>query len=270
LGEKVMATQKSAVFASSDAIRPEIRDISRHDLIDALRKGRDDFLTYPSHLVLLAVIYPIVGVILARLTFGYDILPLLFPIISGFALIGPLAAVGLYEMSRRREKGGKVSWRVAFDPFRSSSIVSILALGVLQLAIYFAWMGAALAIYRMTMGSAIPESIPNFIYEVLTTGAGWTLIIVGCGVGFLFAAAVLAVSAVSFPMLVDERGVSAMEAVQTSVRAITANPMTMTAWGFIVAVLLAIGTLPAFVGLAVIMPILGHATWHLYRKVVKF
>jgi uncharacterized membrane protein len=266
----VMATNKSAVFASSGAAQPAIRNIDRNDLIDALRKGRDDFFAYPSHLILLAVIYPIVGVILARLTFGYDILPLLFPIISGFALIGPLAAVGLYEMSKHREKGGKVSWRVAFDPFRSSSIFSILALGVLQLVIYFAWMAAALTIYRMTMGTAIPDSIPGFIYDVLTTGAGWTLIIVGCSVGFVFAAVVLSVSAVSFPMLVDKQEVSAMDAVQTSVRAIIANPMTMTAWGFIVAVLLAIGTLPIFVGLAIIMPILGHATWHLYRKVVKF
>lgn len=265
-----MATHKSAAFAGAGAVRPAIRDINRHDLIDALRKGLDDFLTYPSHLVLLAVIYPVVGVILARLTFGYDILPLLFPIISGFALIGPLAAVGLYEMSKRREQGGKVSWKAAFEPMRSPSIVPILALGLLQLAIYFAWMGAAYAIYRMTFGTAIPESIPNFIYDVFTTGAGWTLIIVGCGVGFLFAVLVLTISAVSFPMLVDDRDVGALEAVQTSVRAIMANPMTMAAWGFIVAVLLAIGTLPLFVGLAVIMPVLGHATWHLYRKVVKF
>ena len=265
-----MATQKSAALAGSGVVQPAIRNINRNDLIDALRKGRDDFFAYPSHLVLLAVIYPVVGLILARLTFGYDILPLLFPIISGFALIGPLAAVGLYEMSKHREQGGKVSWRVAFDPFRSSSIFSIFALGILQLVIYLAWMGAAFGIYRMTMGSAIPESIPSFIYEVLTTGAGWTLIIVGCSVGFLFAALVLTISAVSFPMLVDDHDVSAIEAVQTSIRAIMVNPMTMTAWGFIVAVLLMLGTIPFFVGLAVIMPILGHATWHLYRKAVNF
>jgi uncharacterized membrane protein len=266
----VMATQKSAAIAGAGAVQPAIRNIDRNDLIDALKMGLDDFMANPTHLVLLAVIYPVVGLILARLTFGYDILPLLFPLISGFALIGPLAAVGLYEMSKRREQGGKVSWKVAFDPFRSSSIFSIFALGILQLVIYFAWMGTAFGIYRMTMGSAIPESIPSFIYDVLTTGAGWTLIIVGCSVGFLFAAVVLTISAISFPMLVDDHDVSAMEAVQTSIRAIMANPMTMTAWGFIVAVLLAVGTLPAFVGLAVIMPILGHATWHLYRKVVKF
>lgn len=264
-----MATYKSAVIAEMDRIQPAIRDIKRKDLIEVLRKGLDDFLACPSHLVLLALIYPIVGLLLARLTFGYDILPLLFPIISGFALIGPLAAVGLYEMSRRRERGSEVNWKHAFNAFRSHSITSILALGLLQLVIYIAWLGAALTIYRLTFGNAVPASIPDFIYQVLTTPAGWTLILVGCGVGFLFAVAVLTVSVVSFPMLLD-RDVGPVEAVRTSVRAVTANPVNMSIWGIIVVSLLAIGIVPFFVGLAVIMPVLGHATWHLYRKVVVF
>jgi len=263
-----MATQKSASLTGMADAQPVINDIDWDDLVDCLKKGMDDFKTYPSHLVLLVVIYPVLGMILARLTFGYDILPLLFPIISGFALVGPLAAVGLYELSRRREKGGKVSWKHAFAPFKSPSIGSILTLGVLQLVIYFLWLGAALTIYRLTFGNALPTSIPGFIYEILTTPAGWTLIIVGGGVGFLFAVTVLIISVVSFPLILD-REVSAIEAVQTSARAVLENPMSMTMWGIIVATLLGIGMLPLFVGLAVTMPVLGHATWHLYRKVVK-
>ena len=264
-----MATHRSAVLAGADEIQPAIRDINRHDLVDALRKGLDDFLACPSHLVLLALIYPIVGLLLARLSFGYDILPVLFPMISGFALIGPLAAVGLYEMSRRRGRGAKISLKNAFDAFNSHSIVSIFALGLLQLVIYMAWLGAALTIYSFTFGSRVPESIPDFAYEVLTTPAGWTLIIVGCGVGFLFAVLVLAISVVSFPMLLD-RDVGAMYAVQTSIRAVMVNPVNMAIWGVIVVSLLVIGMVPFFVGLAVVMPVLGHATWHLYRKIVKF
>lgn len=264
-----MANPRSAVFAGTDEIQPVIRDISTDDLIDALRKGRDDFLACPTHLVLLALIYPIVGLLLARLSFGYDILPVLFPMISGFALIGPLAAVGLYEMSRRRGRGAKIGLKNAFDVFTSHSIVSILALGLLQLVIYVAWLGVALIIYRMIFGSAVPTSIPAFAYEVVTTPAGWTLIIVGCGVGFLFAVLVLTISVVSFPMLLD-RDVGATFAVQTSIRAVMANPVNMAIWGIIVVSLLIIGIVPFFVGLTVVMPVLGHATWHLYRKVVKF
>ncbi len=264
-----MVAHKVAGFAGADTVKPAIRDIEWDDLVDALKKGFDDFKTYPSHIVLLVVIYPILGMLLARLTFGYDILPLLFPIISGFALIGPLAAVGLYELSRRREKGGKVSWKHAFAPFKSPSIGSILMLGILQLVIYFVWLGAALTIYRLTFGDELPVSITGFINEVLTTPAGWTLIVVGSGVGFVFAVIVLTISVVSFPMILDQE-VSASEAIQTSIRAVMENPVSMMMWGIIVTTLLGIGMLPFFIGLAVTMPVPGHATRHLYRKVVKF
>lgn len=110
--------------------------------------------------------------------------------------------------------------------------------------------------------------IPDFLSRVFTTRAGWTLIIVGNGVGFLFAAGVLTISIVSFPLLLD-RDVGAVVAVLTSVRAVLRNPLTIAAWGLIVATLLVIGSLPLFVGLAVIMPVLGHSTWHLYRKLVE-
>lgn len=264
-----MATDKTVGFAGIGEVQPTIRDITWDDLIDALQKGFDDFKAMPSHVLMLVIIYPIVGLVLGRMAFGYDILPLLFPIISGFALIGPVAAVGLYELSRRRELGQEVRWKHAFEPFKSPSFGSILALGMLQLVIYFTWLAAALSIYWLIFGSAVPTSIPGFAYEVLTTSAGWTLIIIGSGVGFVFAVTILIISVVSFPMLLD-RDVGAEMAIRTSVRAVFENPVTMSAWGIIVAVLLVIGIVPLFVGLAVVMPILGHATWHLYRKVVKF
>ena len=238
------------------------------DLKDALARGLADFSAMPTHAVFLCLIYPIVGLVLARLLLGYDILPLLFPLAAGFALLGPFAAIGFYELSRRREQGLDVSWQDAFDVLRSPSRGAIAALAFLLLVIFAIWIAVAQAIYIANFGYEPAASIPDFLRQVLTTPAGWTLIIVGNGVGFLFAVAVLTISVVSFPLLVD-RDVGAVEAVLTSVRAVAANPITMAIWGLIVAGLLAIGSLPLFFGLAVVVPVLGHATWHLYRKVVE-
>ena len=263
-----MANEKAIADAMASPDQPIIRTIGLADLSDALARGYADFKEMPSHLVLLCVIYPVVGLVAARLSFGYDILPILFPLISGFALVGPLAAIGLYELSRRRELGLDTSWVHMFDVLRSPSIRAIVALSVVMMVIYFAWLGAALFIYDLTFGGTVQESLAEFARQVFATAAGWRLIIVGCTVGFFFAIVVLSVSAVSFPMLVD-RDVSALTAIQTSVRAVIANPITMAIWGFIVAGTLVIGSLPFFVGLAIVMPVLGHATWHLYRKVVE-
>ncbi|MGB8036762.1 MAG: DUF2189 domain-containing protein, partial [Pseudolabrys sp.] len=247
---------------------PLIRKISVADLRDALAKGMDDFYAMPTHAMFLCIIYPIVGFVLARFIFGYSILPLLYPLVSGFALVGPVAALGLYELSRRREAGLQTSAARAFDVFESSSIGAIAALGLLLLVIFAVWLAIANAIYIANFGYAEPTSIEDFLHDVLTTRAGWTLIIVGNGVGLLFAILVLTISVVSFPLLLD-RDVGAAGALLTSIRAVARNPWTMAVWGLIVAALLVVGSLPFLLGLTIIMPVLGHATWHLYRKVVE-
>jgi uncharacterized membrane protein len=247
---------------------PVVRKIAMSDLKDALAKGIDDFRAFPTHVIFLSIIYPVIGLLLAGLTLSYDLLPLLFPLAAGFALIGPFAAIGLYELSRQRELGRDVSWRDAFGAWRSRSTDGIIALGVLLLIVFALWVAVAQAIYIANFGYTPPELIPDFLRRVFTTPAGWTLIIVGNGVGFLFAAAVLTISIVSFPLLLD-RDVGAVVAVLTSVRATRENPLVVAAWGLIVAALLLLGSLPLFVGLAVVMPVLGHSTWHLYRKLVE-
>ncbi len=247
---------------------PVVRKIGMTDLKDALAKGIDDFRAFPTHAIFLSIVYPVAGLVLARLTLSYDFLPLLFPLAAGFALIGPFAATGLYELSRRRELGLDVSWRDAFGARRSPSIDGILALGALLTVIFLVWVATAQAIYIANFGYAPAASIPNFFRQVLTTQAGWSLIVVGNGVGFLFAVVALTISVVSFPLLLD-RDVGAAVAILTSVRAVLRNPATMAVWGLIVAGLLLIGSLPLLVGLAVVMPVLGHSTWHLYRKLVE-
>ena len=250
-----------------DQQAPAVRDIRIADLVDCLFRGVDDFAAARTDVVFLALVYPVLGLMLARLAFGYDLLPLVFPLVSGFALIGPLAAVGLYEMSRRREHGVEPSWADAFGLVRAPSFPAIVGLGLVLMAVFLVWLGAAMAIYDHTLGPNAPASVGAFLRDVLATGAGWALIGIGIGVGFLFAVLALAIGVVSFPLLVD-RDVGFDIAVATSVRAVAANPVPMAVWGLIVTAALVLGSAPLLLGLIVVMPVLGHATWHLYRKVV--
>jgi uncharacterized membrane protein len=256
-------------IGSADAVHglPRVRAISPWELVDVLAKGFEDFRAMPTHVIFLSVIYPITGVIGASATLGYGLLPLLYPMAAGFALIGPFAAIGIYELSRRREQGLDTTWTHAFDLLQADSFRAILALGLILLAIFGVWIGVAQAIYVAHFGYAAPESIGGFVWQVLTTEAGHRMILIGNGVGFLFALVAFAISVVAFPLLID-RNISATAAAATSIKAVLRNPLTMALWGLIVAAALFIGSLPLFVGLAVVIPVLGHSTWHLYRKVV--
>jgi uncharacterized membrane protein len=246
---------------------PSIRRIGVEDLGIALKKGLDDFLAMPTHLIFIGVFYPLFGIVLGALTFSANALPLLFPLVSGFALVGPFAAIGLYELSRRRELGLRTSYRHVFDVLQSPSLPAILALGLVLMGIFVAWLLTAQALYVWLYGAFAPESYTRFLGEVLTTQRGWTLILVGHAVGFVFAAVVFAISVISFPLLLD-RDVGVVCAVETSVRAVLANPGPMALWAAIIAALLMIGSAPLLVGLIVVVPVLGHATWHLYRRTV--
>jgi uncharacterized membrane protein len=245
-----------------------IRKIGLADLSEALRLGWEDFKAIPSHAIMLCVIYPVLGLVLFRLVLGYSVLPLLFPLAAGFTLIGPFAALGLYELSRRRERGEEAAAWDAVHVLRAPSFGAMIELGTLLLVLFVVWIVTADAIYIATFGHAPAASIPDFIARVLTTPEGWSLIMVGCGVGFLFAVLALCISVVSFPLMLD-RHATAIDAIRTSLRVVMKNPLAMAMWGVIVAVLLVVGSLPFFVGLAVVLPVLGHATWHLYRKVLE-
>jgi len=253
--------------ASGEYTRPEVRKIGVADIVDALRLGLDDFKEKPSHYVFLCLMYPIAGVFLVMWSSGANLLPLIYPLMSGFALIGPIAAIGLYEISRRREQGLDSSWRHALEVRHSPAMPSIIAVAVMLLALFAVWLIVAQSIYTATFDAAGPVSLSTFVSDVMTTSQGLSLIIWGNLAGFVFAAIVLATTVVTFPLLLD-RDVGAVAAVDASIRATLANPVPVMLWGLIVAALLFVGTIPAFVGLAVVMPILGHSTWHLYRKLI--
>jgi uncharacterized membrane protein len=261
-----MANVSSADYSANEL--PRIRKISIADLREAFARGMDDFNAFPSHAVFLCIFYPIVGLFLGGLALRYNVLPLLFPLVAGFALIGPFAAVGLYELSRRRELGLDSSWQHAFDVFRSPARWSVLGLGVLFMLLLVGWLTVAQTLYTYTFGDSAPASLGAFAHGLFNTPAGLNLIVWGNLLGFLFAVSALCLGVVSFPLIIDKH-VSIAVAMLTSIRAVLANPFALAVWGLFVAVALVAGSIPFLAGLAVVMPVLGHASWHLYRRLVQ-
>lgn len=262
--EKGLAISPAAIASPL----PAVRRIRSADLLDVLKRGIEDFRAMPTHVVFMGMIYPVVGLILGKVAVGDDLLPLIYPMMAGFALVGPVAALGLYELSRRRERGLSAAWWDALEILRSPQIRSIEAVGALLLFLFLGWLWVAQSLYATMFGSVPDQSIEDFLSAVFHTPQGLQLIVIGNLVGCLFAIVAMSVSVVSFPILLD-RPLGATAAVLTSIRAVIANPVPMALWGLIVAGCLVAGSLPFFMGLAVLMPILGHATWHLYRKLVE-
>ncbi len=246
---------------------PAPNRIAIDDLADALRAGVDDFLAFRSDVIFLCILYPCAGLVLWRFATGYDLLHMAFPLAAGFAIVGPLFATGLYEMSRQREQGAPASWATAFSAFRSPAIGSILMVGAMLLAIFAAWLVAADLIYSVTVAAEKPASLSDFVHDVLFTRRGSAMTVIGIAVGAVAAAGALCISVITFPLLLD-RHVPTADAVRASIAAVRTNPFEMAVWGLVVAAGLAVGSAPFLVGLVVVLPVLGHATWHLYRRVL--
>lgn len=247
---------------------PRVLTLRFADIPEVLRKGFDDFWAMPTHIVYLALIYPGAGLIIGGATYDNDTLQLLYPLAAGFALLGPLAAIWTYELSRRRELGADTSWRHAFDVFCSPSLPSILALALGLLALFVVWIACAQALFFLNFGDRRINSASELAHLVANTREGWNLFVYGNLIGLLFAIVAGATTVIAFPMLLD-RKVSASTAVATSMSVVAKNPGVMATWGLTVAGTLLLASLPLLVGLAIAVPILGHSTWHLYRKAVE-
>ncbi|MFM2355469.1 MAG: hypothetical protein RLZZ528_1205 [Pseudomonadota bacterium] len=246
---------------------PVVQKIGTEDIRQALKSGLADFAALRTDVIVICLLYPVMGALLVYLALNQSLAHLVFPLVAGFALLGPAVAVGFYEMSRQRAVGQSVNWGSALAVLQSRSFGAILVLGLMLVGTFLLWMIVAWGLYRATLGPEAPASAVALLDEVFTTGAGWVLAVTGIATGFVFALVVLCVSVVSFPMLID-RPVGLPRAVVTSVRVAQRNPGTVALWGLIVAAGLVIGSLPMLLGLVVVLPVLGHATWHLYRRAV--
>lgn len=253
------------VQVTSDEI--VVRRIGPGDLFRALKEGCADFNAKPTFGVFLVLIYPLFALILTLARVGGDWLYLSFPMLAGCTLLGPMVSVGLFEMSRRRERGLDVSWRSAFEFVHSATFAPITALSIVMMVLYVAWLYMAEFIYFGLFSDSLPISLADFWNQLTTTRHGGALILYGNGVGLVFAVTALAISVVAFPLLLD-KPVTSITAVAVSIRAFAANIWVMALWGAIVVALLAVGAVFFLIGLAAVLPILGHATWHLYRRLV--
>jgi uncharacterized membrane protein len=258
----------ATVSTPTDSAVLPVRKITVADLDWALREGWGDFQAKRGDLIFVALLYPAIGLIAAAFALNDAALPLVFPFAAGLSIFGPAAASGFYELARRREAGLESSWRHFFDPMRGKQGSTILMLTIGLGVLFLVWLGAAYAIYAVTMGPDFPTGVASFLRRVFTTPEGWMLIIIGNLAGAVFAVITLMTTLVSFPMAVD-RDVDPGHAVETSLRAVSANPGVVAGWGLRVGVLLVLGALPAFIGLAVVLPTLGYATWHLYTRMVE-
>lgn len=263
-----MARTDIMVPLDATADLPVVRRLHVANVWDALAKGFDDFRATPTVAAFACLIYPVVGLLLGRLMFSNDILPVLYPIVVGLALVGPFMAIGMYELSRRRALGYDTTWSHMLDVVHSPSLWPILGIGGLLMLLFGVWLAVAHGLYVTYLGPDEPLSASAFARDVLTTRDGQNMVVAGNLVGLVFAVAAMALSVFSLPLLVD-RNVGVAVALTTSLKAVAANPGPMAVWGLVVGFLLLAGALPLLVGMAVVLPILGHATWHLYVAAIE-
>ncbi|WP_372622846.1 DUF2189 domain-containing protein [Falsiroseomonas sp.] len=207
------------------------------------------------------------GWALVLLLIAVDAMWAVLPAVAGFFLVAPLLGAGLYETSRRRELGEPISLPIAFMAFRRNA-PQLTLMGAVLLIINLFWVRMAGLLFMVFFGLGFSPSIEQLPLALLRSDQLLPFLVVGTGVGFVLASIAFAVSAVSIPMIVD-RDISAIEAVVVSIRATLDNWRAMAFWAGLIVVFTAMALVPFFLGLALVLPLIGHATWHAYRDLVR-
>jgi len=253
--------------ADTPKVDPVVRPITATDLVEAFGKGLRDFQAVPSYGLIVGVFYAAGGIAVVLCATALGMSYLAYPLAAGFALIGPFVAIGLYEVSRRRETGEPLSWGEIWRTAKSRSEIGWMAF--VTLFIFIVWMYQARLLIALFLGlNASFPSLQQFMTVVLTTNEGLLFLFVGNAIGAALALILFSLTVVSFPLLLD-RDVDFITAMITSVRAVVTSPAVMIGWAAVITVLLMISALPLFLGLLVTLPVLGHTTWHLYRRIVS-
>lgn len=258
-------TPAAAQLADKPAKPLVAEDLTLGDLAKALNAGWRDFLAMPQFGLFFGGIYVVTGLLLGYLALIAGYTSLLIPATAGFPLVAPFVAVGLYEASRRRETGAQLRWSKVIGALRGHGDEQIMSMGVIVFVAFGFWMIVAHAVVAIFMNEAGPGSES---LAFLTTQMGMTMLGVGSVIGAIMAFAFYTITVISLPMLVD-RKVDFLTAIFASIRAVNGNRFVMLAWAAIISLLLFIALIPGFLGLLVALPVLGHATWHLYRRAIS-
>jgi uncharacterized membrane protein len=250
----------------SGKVDPVVQSIAVSDVAEALGEGLRDFQALPLYGLMFGAIYCAGGILIILSITSLDMVYLAYPLAAGFALIGPFVAIGLYEVSRHREAGLPISIPIILQTIRSRTEIGWMAF--VTVFIFIIWMYQVRLLVMLFLGlHAVFPSLREFITLVSTTNEGLIFFFVGNLVGGMLSLTLFSLTVVSFPLLL-ERDVDFVTAMITSVRAVVASPVPMIGWAAVIVMLLIISALPFFIGLLVTLPVLGHATWHLYRRIV--
>lgn len=246
---------------------PVVNTITFADVTEAIGAGLRDFQRAPIYGLTFGFAYFLGGILVLLTASALDMLYLTYPIAAGFALAGPLVSIGLYEVSRLIERGEPLSWGRIFRAIGTQTGKEIGWMSFVVLFVLIIWLYQVRLMVALFLGSESIATMRDFLNTVLTTAPGWTFLAVGHVIGAILSIVLFSLTVVSFPILLD-RNVDFITAMITSVRSVAKNPVPMLMWAAIIAALLMAASVPFFAGIIIVLPILGHTSWHLYRKLV--